>query len=206
MRVLRHPAFLAGADRHRLPRPAPRGASRRCCPPWTRVRLSCLAAALAGAAARQAAAALPGLPVRLAQRAVRRRSRSRTTVRPARIEVGYRLDRAATWRPGRARVDPEASAGRRRPPAGAPTTRRRGSCSATPVVLDVAGSGCVRRARVGGVLRGRCRGVGGADRAAPLSAAGRRAGRRFADRAAARRGRPGPASCPGSGSPPASCC
>ena len=127
VRVLRHPAFLAGDTDTGVPRPAPGG-----------VR----AAAVLGG---RRAAVLPG---RRAGRRGRRRARPRrcwprcrragATCRPARrpsvydgpagpVEVGYRLDRArragrlvgARGRPGRARPGRARSgAGHRRPPAG----------------------------------------------------------------------------------------
>ena len=150
VRVLRHPAFLAGGtdtgflDRH--PEVfAPLLSS------VDAVRLSCLAAALAGAA----------------RRARRRRCRAcppagatspsalQTVVYEGptgTIEVGYRLDRSTTWRPGRCAGRPEDIglpgaaldlAGADHPPAVLGDRR--------PVVLDVAGvrlrSPCTRSAR-----------------------------------------------------------
>ena len=182
VRVLRQPEFLAGGtdtgflDRH--PEVfAPLLSS------VDAVRLSCLAAALAGAAARRAAApAWAALPVGLAQRAVRcRRPRLRRPGRPGRGRLPARPHgRAgrlvgARGRPGRA--GPGRRSVRRdgrRPAAGRggrsrrrPGRARRRRCPAT---FDVH--------RVGDVsyVDSR-RGLGGAARGAALPAAGRRAGR-----------------------------
>jgi propionyl-CoA carboxylase alpha chain len=142
VRVLRHPAFLSGGtdtgflDRH--PEVfAPLLSS------VDAVRLSCLAAALAGAARRAKTATLPGLPsgwrnVPSALQSVVYEGPTGT------IEVGYRLDRSndlAAW--AVRRVDPEdvGLPGAALDPAGAPDHPAAEILSATgdQVVLDVAG-------------------------------------------------------------------
>ena len=156
--------------------------SRRCCPRWTRVRLSCLAAALAGAAARRAAAPVLGAAaVRLAQRARPARRPPCTTARPARSRSATGWTAPARWPSWWVRaVDPDELdlAGLGQAPARPTTTRRSRSSRPPPdrVVLDVAG---VRLAfavhRVGDVSYvDSPRGLGGADRAAALPAARRR--------------------------------
>ncbi|MFI5906231.1 biotin carboxylase N-terminal domain-containing protein [Dactylosporangium sp. NPDC051541] len=142
VRVLRHSAFLSGGtdtgflDRH--PEVfAPLLSS------VDAVRLSCLAAALAGAARRAKTALLPGLPsgwrnVPSALQTVVYEGPTGT------IEVGYRIDRAndlAAW--AVRRIDPEdiGLPGAALDPAGAPDHPRAGILSATGdrVVLDVGG-------------------------------------------------------------------
>ncbi|MEV4515013.1 biotin carboxylase N-terminal domain-containing protein [Dactylosporangium sp. NPDC049525] len=142
VRVLRHSAFLSGGtdtgflDRH--PEVfAPLLSS------VDAVRLSCLAAALAGAARRAKSATLPGLPsgwrnVPSALQTVVYEGPTGT------IEVGYRLDRSndlAAW--AVRRVDPEdiGLPGAALDPAGAPDHPPAQILSATggQVVLDVAG-------------------------------------------------------------------
>ncbi len=142
VRVLRHSAFLSGGtdtgflDRH--PEVfAPLLSS------VDAVRLSCLAAALAGAARRAKSATLPGLPsgwrnVPSALQTVVYEGPTGT------IEVGYRLDRSndlAAW--AVRRVDPEdiGLPGAALDPAGAPDHPPAEILSATgdQVVLDVAG-------------------------------------------------------------------
>ncbi|GAA2378056.1 acetyl/propionyl/methylcrotonyl-CoA carboxylase subunit alpha [Dactylosporangium salmoneum] len=142
VRVLRHSAFLSGGtdtgflDRH--PEVfAPLLSS------VDAVRLSCLAAALAGAARRAKTALLPGLPsgwrnVPSALQTVVYEGPTGT------IEVGYRLDRAndlAAW--AVRRIDPEdvGLPGAGLDPAGAPDHPPAAILSATGdrVVLDVGG-------------------------------------------------------------------
>ncbi|MGI5246873.1 biotin carboxylase N-terminal domain-containing protein [Dactylosporangium sp. CA-139066] len=142
VRVLRHAAFLSGGtdtgflDRH--PEVfAPLLSS------VDAVRLSCLAAALAGAARRAKTALLPGLPsgwrnVPSALQTVVYEGPTGT------VEVGYRLDRAndlAAW--AVRRIDPEdvAVPGAALDPAGAPDHPPAAILSATGerVVLDVGG-------------------------------------------------------------------
>ena len=142
VRVLRHTAFLSGGtdtgflDRH--PEVfAPLLSS------VDAVRLSCLAAALAGAARRAKTATLPGLPsgwrnVPSALQSVVYEGPTGT------IEVGYRLDRSndlAAW--AVRRVDPEdvGLPGAALDPSGAPDHPPAQILSATgdQVVLDVAG-------------------------------------------------------------------
>jgi propionyl-CoA carboxylase alpha chain len=142
VRVLRHAAFLAGGtdtgflDRH--PEVfAPLLSS------VDAVRLSCLAAALAGAARRARTALLPGLPsgwrnVPSALQTVVYEGPTGT------IEVGYRLDRAndlAAW--AVRRIDPEdvGLPGAALDPAGAPDHPPAAILNATGerVVLDVGG-------------------------------------------------------------------
>ncbi|WP_327006676.1 ATP-grasp domain-containing protein [Dactylosporangium sp. NBC_01737] len=142
VRVLRHSAFLSGGtdtgflDRH--PEVfAPLLSS------VDAVRLSCLAAALSGAARRAKTATLPGLPsgwrnVPSALQTVVYEGPTGT------IEVGYRLDRSndlAAW--AVRRVDPEdiGLPGAALDPAGAPDHPPAEILSATGdhVVLDVAG-------------------------------------------------------------------
>ncbi|WP_426509791.1 biotin carboxylase N-terminal domain-containing protein [Dactylosporangium sp. McL0621] len=142
VRVLRHSAFLSGGtdtgflDRH--PEVfAPLLSS------VDAVRLSCLAAALAGAARRARTALLPGLPsgwrnVPSALQTVVYEGPTGT------IEVGYRLDRAndlAAW--AVRRIDPEdiGLPGAALDPAGAPDHPPAAILSATGerVVLDVGG-------------------------------------------------------------------
>jgi propionyl-CoA carboxylase alpha chain len=142
VRVLRHSAFLSGGtdtgflDRH--PEVfAPLLSS------VDAVRLSCLAAALSGAARRAKSATLPGLPsgwrnVPSALQTVVYEGPTGT------IEVGYRLDRSndlAAW--AVRRVDPEdvGLPGAALDPAGAPDHPPAEILSATgdQVVLDVAG-------------------------------------------------------------------
>jgi propionyl-CoA carboxylase alpha chain len=142
VRVLRHPAFLSGGtdtgflDRH--PEVfAPLLSS------VDAVRLSCLAAALSGAARRAKTALLPGLPsgwrnVPSALQTVVYEGPTGT------IEVGYQLDRAndlAAW--AVRRIDPEdvGLPGAALDPAGAPDHPPAAILSATGerVVLDVGG-------------------------------------------------------------------
>ncbi|GAB3868693.1 biotin carboxylase N-terminal domain-containing protein [Dactylosporangium cerinum] len=142
VRVLRHSAFLSGGtdtgflDRH--PEVfAPLLSS------VDAVRLSCLAAALSGAARRAKSATLPGLPsgwrnVPSALQTVVYEGPTGT------IEVGYRLDRSndlAAW--AVRRIDPEdiGLPGAALDPAGAPDHPPAQILSATgdQVVLDVAG-------------------------------------------------------------------
>ena len=142
VRVLRHSAFLSGGtdtgflDRH--PEVfAPLLSS------VDAVRLSCLAAALSGAARRAMTAALPGLPsgwrnVPSALQTVVYEGPTGT------IEVGYRLDRAndlAAWAVRRVDPDDVGLPGAGLDPAGAPDHPPAQILSATgeQVVLDVAG-------------------------------------------------------------------
>ncbi|WP_432984733.1 biotin carboxylase N-terminal domain-containing protein [Dactylosporangium sp. CA-233914] len=142
VRVLRHSAFLSGGtdtaflDRH--PEVfAPLLSS------VDAVRLSCLAAALAGAARRAKTALLPGLPS--GWRNVPSALQTVVYEGPTgMIEVGYRLDRAndlAAW--AVRRIDPEdvGLPGAALDPAGAPDHPPAAILSATGerVVLDVGG-------------------------------------------------------------------
>ncbi|MDG6100743.1 ATP-grasp domain-containing protein [Dactylosporangium aurantiacum] len=142
VRVLRHAAFLSGGtdtgflDRH--PEVfAPLLSS------VDAVRLSCLAAALSGAARRAKTATLPGLPsgwrnVPSALQTVVYEGPTGT------IEVGYRLDRSndlAAWAVRRIDPDDIGLPGAALDPAGAPDHPPARIVSATgdQVVLDVAG-------------------------------------------------------------------
>jgi propionyl-CoA carboxylase alpha chain len=142
VRVLRHSAFLSGGtdtgflDRH--PEVfAPLLSS------VDAVRLSCLAAALSGAARRAKSATLPGLPS--GWRNVPSALQTVVYKGPTgAIEVGYRLDRSndlAAW--AVRRIDPEdiGLPGAALDPAGAPDHPPAQILSATgdQVVLDVAG-------------------------------------------------------------------